>query len=590
MDLDSDKGDCPVCTETFNKSRRTKVTCGPCGFTACASCVATYLCAATADPHCMSCKRGWDTACLHTCGLSAAFINGPLRAHREALIWEREQAQLPGTQPFAENYKKLLAAEETMRLARQHFDMLKNTMNQRFLAHHALGHHQLQHTDKRLQSLMKVATTTLVEARTKYNHAFNVVEVMATGRELTQEELAEDGGKSKGFKRRFVQRCPAEGCNGFIDNNYVCGLCSTRICRSCRVAVGFAKGSVPALAAEAAEKRAAAVAAAAGVAPDPTPSSSHECNPDTLATVRALAADTRPCPGCATPIFKIDGCDQMWCTECHVTFSWKTGLQLQGAVHNPHYYQWMRQQTGSVPRTPGDIPGGGDAGDPAVPDLGPCGGAGPREDHLPFVHQINGAYHAPEYALLHRLITEIRANSYYMPHARDPQDGTAARIRAKFLVGCINQQEFKRRSFLWDRTRKRKQEVADVLLMFSTVGATILQRAAQTIPRPGSKYPLPAVVEDIAAKNGALLQELRGLVQYTNDSMAAIAALFGVMAMHIDGATYRIKMHVSVAPLTKSKKRDDTCASSNSLSSPKRRQRKAKCTSAAADAVVVDLT
>ena len=30
-------------------------------------------------------------------------------------------------------------------------------------------------------------------------------------------------------------------------------------------------------------------------------------------------------------------------TQCKVPFSWKTGLKVTGVIHNPHYYQWMKE-------------------------------------------------------------------------------------------------------------------------------------------------------------------------------------------------------------------------------------------------------
>lgn len=55
-------------------------------------------------------------------------------------------------------------------------------------------------------------------------------------------------------------------------------------------------------------------------------------------------------------------CDQMFCTKCHTAFSWKTGeiVYNQAAIHNPHFYEWIRKQNnGQVPRTIENIPCGG---------------------------------------------------------------------------------------------------------------------------------------------------------------------------------------------------------------------------------------
>ena len=82
-----------------------------------------------------------------------------------------------------------------------------------------------------------------------------------------------------------------------------------------------------------------------------TQQSRHVCNPDDVATFQALSQNTKPCPKCHVLIYKIDGCDQMWCTQCHVAFSW-----LQTRIHNPHYFEWMRQNNRVIPRDPLDIP------------------------------------------------------------------------------------------------------------------------------------------------------------------------------------------------------------------------------------------
>lgn len=112
-------------------------------------------------------------------------------------------------------------------------------------------------------------------------------------------------------KNKYQRACPVNDCNGFLSSQWKCGVCNIWVCKDCFEIKGDTKDA------------------------------EHTCDPNTLLTAQALKKETKPCPNCHCSIYKISGCDQMWCTQCHIAFSWRTGKKVRGHVHNPHYYQWI---------------------------------------------------------------------------------------------------------------------------------------------------------------------------------------------------------------------------------------------------------
>tara|TARA_R110001592_G_scaffold38668_13_gene127504 strand:- start:2235 stop:3563 length:1329 start_codon:yes stop_codon:yes gene_type:complete len=131
-------------------------------------------------------------------------------------------------------------------------------------------------------------------------------------------------------KKKFIMPCPSEKCRGFLSTQYKCGFCNMYTCPKCIEIIGPNK-NIP-----------------------------HTCNEENVKSAELIRKETKPCPSCGTRISKIDGCDQMWCIECHKAFSWKTGKIDNGTIHNPHFYQYQRNNNnGTVPRAPGDVVCGG---------------------------------------------------------------------------------------------------------------------------------------------------------------------------------------------------------------------------------------
>ena len=70
----------------------------------------------------------------------------------------------------------------------------------------------------------------------------------------------------------------------------------------------------------------------------------HVCNRNDIESAELIKNSSKPCPKCYVPIFKISGCNQMFCTNCHVVFDWVSLKIDTGSVHNAHYFDWMTSQ------------------------------------------------------------------------------------------------------------------------------------------------------------------------------------------------------------------------------------------------------
>jgi len=46
----------------------------------------------------------------------------------------------------------------------------------------------------------------------------------------------------------------------------------------------------------------------------------------------------------------VRNCDQMYCTQCNTAWSWKTGIKETGRIHNPHYYEQLRNRNVMIAR------------------------------------------------------------------------------------------------------------------------------------------------------------------------------------------------------------------------------------------------
>jgi hypothetical protein len=383
---------CAVCLGDYNKNTRKAIACMYCDASVCKTCVQSYLLSdGSTEPNCPGCRAAWSQDFLVS-NLTTTFRSRELKQHREKVLLDRERARLPETQEDAERYKY---AKDAVKPIEQNIAKLEaeyehheayvkmRTVQSRYQENEREFHRKYSEwfrspeiriamtaRDKVLAENYTITRQLRLKPDVKLEHkpvpplpaysaeldkisklrSIYAQEIRDLRKQLTPLEKEIDATKAlltpykytishNGLVRatdevgaprvktekQFIHKCPASDCSGFLNTSWICGLCDTKACKDCREIV--------------------------------TDPEAHVCNPDTVETVKAIAKEAKPCPKCGTHISKISGCDQMWCIQCKTAFSWNTGRIETSVIHNPHYFQWMRESGKEIPRR--DRPGDG---------------------------------------------------------------------------------------------------------------------------------------------------------------------------------------------------------------------------------------
>ncbi len=501
-----EKEHCVICDEEFNKSNRNKVECSFCNHVACRVCCTEFLLGCE-EPMCMfpDCKRPW-TRKFCTDAFTQAFMKKTYRELRETRLFHHEQSLLPATQIIVEEYNRIsklllqsiamqegyaarfyvkrdaieaeitisklayrkriydpenMTEEEIINAAVVRRPQNDDTLDPSFSEKREIQRSILEDLKYRLESVstrIYVYEKNIGIFRTRINNlvrhlSHGFTEFLNPYRRLTlhDDEEGEEGEregeeeqehekKPEVKKRVFVRACPNNDCRGFLSSQWKCGLCEHYTCSKCHVLK---------------EK-------------DDTESNKnpHVCNPDNVASAALLKKDCKPCPKCAASIFKIDGCDQMWCTVCSTAFSWKSGtLITNGIIHNPHYFEWMRRQ---------DNGEGGQTADRNHMEIR-CG----RELNYRFAQRmrIKLKIHDAPNQLIVTLDNIIGSVNHVRYIAQDMQPNAVENnlmLRFRYLTNDISLAHFKKLVQMANKRFEHKREMRDILVTFVQTATDIV--------------------------------------------------------------------------------------------------------------------
>jgi hypothetical protein len=254
-------------------------------------------------------------------------------------------------------------------------------------------------------------------------------------------------------KSHFVRQCPSNECRGFLSSVWKCGICEQWTCPECHELKGSKRDC------------------------------EHTCNPNNVETAKLLAKDSKPCPKCQSLIFKINGCDQMWCTQCHTAFSWKTG-KLESSIHNPHFYEWQRKNGGGVaPRNPGDLECGREL---TQYTGGRIKTLATRHSDL-CLHKQNEIFvrcgyadqykHSEHIEQILLIIQRIIHNSHVeLPNFQTDYVAKNQELRIRYLENSITEPDFKLLIQRNDKKNRKNNEIAQVLHLANMTVTDIVYR------------------------------------------------------------------------------------------------------------------
>lgn len=417
------------------------------------------------------------------------FINGDYKDTRKKLLYEQEKGKMAFTVPRVAIHNKAKEYDVKIKELKKQYDVLNYKMIQLKREQHNL----------------------IYEKR-----------VLLNGKQK----------QDKKEKIQFIKPCPADGCRGFLSTAYKCEICNTKVCAKCL--------EIKSQPLEDGDEHAA-------------PPAEHICDENNVKNAEMIKKETKPCPKCGVRIFKISGCDQMWCTQCNIAFSWKNGTVETGIIHNPHYYEFMKKQNNGNIQNPGAERCGG---------LFQMWNAGflinfgnykiTMEQYNPTnnvkKHFVFGALYreTKQYSNIRDLIASFHGKYTHLLRAIvDPlreqlrQNNDNEDLRIKYLNHEYDEKQFITQIFKRDNIREKKTAMLQVFELYLNVLLDNLLHIHNTLLNLHNKKKY--LSSTIPKAIFEFLTNIYNVIYYCNKQLESIAVNYNMKVYYIDHTTGHVK-------------------------------------------------
>ena len=368
---------CPICCEDFATSI---AACRYCQFEACPKCTKRYLMDLAANaPKCMSCKKEWSFEFIMENIPDKAWVAAYLAEH----IFHNEHRLLPASQRDAHILRQIRDLRDQV----QHMPTV-TAMQKRRLQNDLID--QKRHEKRDIAARIKA------------------LKAHCTLFDTTSSKKSKESAASQ---TTYIMKCPADSCRGYINKSFVCETCCTTLCDKCHIPL-CGSGSTR-----------------------------HKCDPDAVLTASEIMQTTRQCPKCFVPIWKMSGCNQIFCTACHCMFDWETRKIDNGVVHNPHYFEWLAANPPQQQENIENIA---------------CGQVPPLHIFAGFIthHRLYAVYQS-----LNHFEAEVRRH-HPMESVKDNHD-----LRVSYLLNDFDQETFKSKLYNREKRRMKLRAINDLITL-----------------------------------------------------------------------------------------------------------------------------
>lgn len=207
----------------------------------------------------------------------------------------------------------------------------------------------------------------------------------------------------------------------------------------------------------------------------------------------------------------LSNCDQMYCTECHSAFSWRTLKIEKGRIHNPHYYEYLRQNNNEMNRDPLDIQCGRELDftitNIILSKIQTLRNKQSRQTNIKKVLYMEKNI-IEKYI---RIVNHLRSDTLpryinYVPNTINEK------YRIKYLKGEYTLEEFKIKIQRTDKSYQLKLEIIDIINMYTNCVTDIIYRLIDC---------------DIDLKKYIILyKELETLETYTDSILLSVSTIY----------------------------------------------------------------